>query len=625
MFKFDLESYIASGLIPMPITMPDKAPAGGFSHQKWNKERPTPDDIRAVWARFGPYADGVALLCGHGLEMLDVDLQADPAKDINSRFYDAMMEEMPNTMEKMVMEKSFSGGMHFWYRLPQGYEFPSTKLARIPYTEVDTFILGPKYDGKKFGAILETRGRGGYGACAPTQGYELMMSDFLNLKTLTEDEHEKMWQIARSFNTYVEPQTYIPNEISNGAARPGEDYSARISVQEFTDMLESEGWRVIASRGDYVYLNRPGAKHSKRTDAVIVQSKKLFVPYSTSIPQFESEKGYSPFRTYALIKCGGDFKRAAKELTGSGYGEQKKEAVSMTPAIPVNEVLAKYDESRIKLSNRPALDFNLHVIKEPETPYSAPEMFGVAFPGALIGMVGKSKSRKTTVLTATIASALRGETVCGFNYKTEGNVLWIDTEQPDFYAWLTCWRILVQAGGQNDRLHFYSFFKLSKKEMKDAINALILALKPTIVVIDGIADLVGSINKEEDSFDFVTGWLRPLTFICNSTIFAVLHLNKSDGQMSGWIGTVLSKKADGTMQVDHVDDFSVDVSMREARAERFPAYRLYTEKGMHGILYKDKKPNYNYTIGYENEKNIAIAAENQFELEEVIDYEDIPF
>lgn len=624
MFQFDLEGFIGAGLLPMPLTMPDKAPAGGFSHATWNQRKPTPDEIREAWKTCGQYASGMGLLCGYGLEMLDVDLQADPEKNIDSRFYDILLQEIPNTLEKLVMERSLSGGIHFWYRLPEGYEFPSTKLARIPYTDNDTFILGPKYDGKKFGTILETRGRGGYGACAPTPGYELMVGDFLNLKTLTEDEHEALWQIARSFNTYVEPQTYIPNEVSNGASRPGEDYSNKISPQEFASMLESEGWRVIGTRGDNVYLNRPGAKHSKRTDAIIVQSKKLFVPYSTSLPLFESEKGYSAFRAYALIKHRGDFKAAAKELSEKGWGQQK-ESVAMNPAIPANEVLKKYDGSRIKLDSRPNLDFNLYVIKEPSTPYSPVDKYGVAFPGALIGMVGKSKSRKTTVLTATIASALSGETICGFNYQTDGNILWIDTEQPDFYAWLTCWRVLVQAGGQNPRLHFYSFFKLSKKEMKDAINELILALKPAIVVIDGIADLVGSINKEEDSFDFVTGWLRPLTFICNSTIFAVLHLNKSDGQMSGWIGTVLSKKADGTMQVDHVDDFSVDVSMREARADRFPAYRLYTEKGMHGILYKDKKPDYNYTIGYENEKNIQDAADQQYDLEEVIDDNEIPF
>lgn len=627
MIQFNLEGYIAAGLIPIPISMPGKQPAGGFSHRAWNEKRPTPDEIRAVWAKYGHSANAVAILCGHGVEMLDVDIQADPKKDIDQRFYEVLLNEMPATLNKCVIERSISGGMHFWYKMPEGYEFPSSALALVGYTEAEQFELGPKYFDRKFGAILETRGRGGYGICAPTPGYDFMAGDFSQIQEITPEEHEQLWQIARSFNTYVEQQTYIPGELHNGANRPGEDYNNRISVSDFIAMLEQYGWKVLSTRGDNVYLNRPGAKHGKRTDAIVVQSKKLFVPYSTSIERFAAEKGYSPWRTYAMIAHNGDFKAAAKELSTRGFGEQKPEvfATKFVSENPV-DIISKYASKRISLGNRPSISYTLHVVNKPSTPYSSPELFGVAFPGAIIAVVGKAKSRKTTVLTGIAASAL-GATVEPWMYQNGGRVLWIDTEQPEFYAWITHWRILVQNGGKSDNLFFYALEGLDPEEMRNAINELIVALQPTVVVIDGIADLMDSILKEDEAKRFVNKWLRPMTHICNSTIFPVLHLNKSDGQMSGWIGTQLSRKVDGTLQVDYVDDFSVDVSLREARGERFPAFRMFTEKGMHGILYKDIKPEYNYSIGFQNEKAIAAAAETQYELEEKISVEDdeIPF
>lgn len=619
----DIEKFIAAGLVPMPVDMPSKAPAGGFSQADWYKAKPTPDQIRAVWKRYGGSANGLALVCGHGVECLDVDLQADPAGNLDERFFEVLTEEGGEIMNKVLLEKAISGGYHLWYRMPDGIEYGSKKLARMPYTDDDRFVLGSKYADAQFGTLIETRGHGGYCICDPTPGYSLMTGDFAALQQLTEEEHALLWQIARGFNTYVEEQSYVKGETSAGSSKPGDDYNSRLSVQEFVRMLEGEGWKVISTRGNHVHLNRPGAKHAKKTDAVVVQDKKLFVPYSSSVPDFESEKGYSPFRTYAILKHRGDFRAAAKALSDQGWGQRESVSVVLAPKEEKQDVLLKYSRFKVKLGERPNLDFNLFAVDRPSRPYSHPEFFGLAFPGAIIAVVGKAKSRKTTVLTSIIAAAVSGEERCGFSYQNSGPILWVDTEQPDFYAWITHWRILVQAGGRAENLHFYSFVEKSRDEMKEAINELVLAIRPAIIVIDGIADLIRSLNEETSAYDFVTGWLRPLTFICNSTIFPVLHLNKGDGQMSGWIGTILSKKSDGTLQVEQVDDFSVDVLMREARAERPPAWRLSTQKGMHGILFKDgdAKPEYDYTIGYESVQGIQSAAESQYELEQKVDTE----
>ncbi len=621
MFNFDLESFIASRLYPIPISMPSKAPAGGFSQAGWYAKAPSADEIRAVWETYGSFANGIALVCGHGLELLDIDTNKDPVGRIADTFRDTLMAEFPEIFEKLVSETSISGGTHYWYRVSQ--DRPNTKLARIVYSESDKWALDTD---QKFGTVIETRGAGGYGIIAPTPGYVLKNSEFSMIKELTEDERNILWDIARSFNTYVQEVNYISNEAAVGQSKPGDDFNSKISVPDFAGMFEEAGWRVTSTRGDTIYLNRPGAKHLRRTDGIIVQSKKLFVSYSSSVSGFESERGYSPYRSLAILKYSGNFKAAAKALKDQGYGDQ----VAYTPAVVTdepNQILAKYSKYKFNIKARPAMEYNLFAVSSRSTPYSSPEMYGLAFKGALIPVVGKQKSRKTTVLTSVIAAALSEREVCGFIYKEERPILWLDTEQPEFYFWLTQWRICVQSGGVSDRLYSYMLRDMDTTARRKAIDELIAAIDPAIVVIDGVADLIKSVNNEDECKEFVDGWLMPIA-TQGRTVFAVLHLNKGDGQMSGWIGTVLGRKSDGTLQVEHVDDFSVDVMMRDGRGERPPAWRLCTEKGMHGILYKDKKPDYNYTIGYENETAIKEAADAPYQFDTYStsrNDEDIPF
>lgn len=626
MIQFDLKKWAEAGLLPMPISMPGKLPAGGFSHAAWNAQKPTQEEVEAAWAKFGHAANGVALLCGHGVELLDVDVQADPIGNIDIRFRDALLAAAPEIYAKLVVEKSVSGGTHYWYRVES--DMPSTKLARLEYSDADRWALGDKYSNTQVGSIIETRGNGGYGIVAPTPGYELMERGFLDLKLLSEEERDILWQIARSFNTYVNIPTYVQGEHTTGAERPGEDFTRKISVQDFVAIFSAHGWKTLGTRGDYIYLNRPGAKNSRKTDAVIVQSKKLFVPYSTSVIGFDSDRGYSPYRSYAILNHGGDFKKAASALKKEGYGvsDQSEYIPAQTTDTP-DSVFTKYEHLRFSIEKRPNVDFNMFVVQPGRTPLSPPVEYGVAFEGALIPVVGKQKSRKTTVMTAIIAAAISGKEVCGFVYRNEGPIVWFDTEQPSLYFWTTQWRICVQAGEVSPWLYSYTLRALDPKARRAAIDEIVAAVKPSIIVIDGVADLITSVNSEEECKVFVDQWLMRLA-ATGATIFPVLHLNKSDGQMSGWLGTMLGRKSDGTLQVEQADDMSVDVSMRDARAERPPAFRLFTEKGMYGILYATKQPDYDYSIGYpEREKVMGAAqtAEPEFYSMPRPADEDIPF
>lgn len=603
---YDIDAFINAGLIPMPCDLENSKPAYGFSQQPWYDAPPTKNEIRAVWARYGAHATGVGLITGHDIELIDVDTKNDPTKTIADKFFESIKQEDAALFERLCICSTRSGGRHIWIRLSEGHDVRgNTALAQIEYTEADQFALATD---RTNGVIVETRGKGGFGFCHPTKGYDVLQGDIFNMPVLTDEERYLIWDIARSFNTYVKPIEYIPNERQGRSDdKPGADYSARVSIQEVVNLLESAGWTFLRNRGNTVYLNRPGAPH-KHTSAIILQDKRLFVNYSTSIPEFMDGKGYSFWRVYAITKHAGDFSAAAKALASDGYGKQPERPVTatQTPSVP-DDVLKKYAHLRFDIDNKPDFDFDFWVIEPGKTPLATPKRYGVGFPGALLPIVGKQKSRKSTVLTAIIAAALMGSEACRFWFEKPKKVLWFDTEQPEFYFWKTQWRIVVQAHGYSENLHSYWFRKMSPKERQLGISDLVQAIKPDVLVIDGINDLFLSMNKEEIVNEVINDWLMGIADK-GITVFVVLHLNKGDNNMAGWVGTVLGKKSDGTIQVEPEGPYEVLVKMRDARTEPFNAYTLRTDPGMHGILYDPEYPvpEYNYGMAIEDDRGNAI-------------------
>lgn len=635
---FDIDALVAAGLTPIPVMRATKAPANGFSQQAFYNEKPTPESIRGAWEKYGKGADAIALVCGHGVEVLDADVNHDPVGLIHAKFEKALEEHFPGLLARLVIETSQSGGVHYWYKVPSNR--PSTKLATYEYDDADRFALNTE---QKSGVVLETRGSGGYCIVQPTAGYIPVNGRLEEMPMLTEEERDAIFDVARSFNQHIPPVTYVKGESampSGTDTRPGDDYSAKVSIDEMIGVMSDAGWTPLRHIGNYIYLNRPGAKNARGTDGYVVVNKRLFVCESTSVPDFIPKSGYSFYRTYAILKHGGNFSEASKALRAAGYGntsfirEHGGHTTAAAPALILSpsDVLEKYDQYRFKLHERPQVDFNLFVKGDAPSRLSQPSWHGMAFPGAVMAFVGKEKSRKTTVLTAIAASSLAMKQVCGFDYREPGNVLWIDTEQPNFYFWLTQWRVAVQAGDDcKARYYSYMFRSMSKKDRRAGVVELIDAVQPKVLILDGIGDFVKSVNDEEECYAFVDEWLLPLASR-GITILPVLHLNKSDGQMSGWIGTVLARKADGAFMVTAVDDWTVEVTMRNARSAKFPAFQLRTKHGMHGILYRDEVPEYNYRLGYENEQQIyAAAVQEQQEISEAVNQpagdltEDIPF
>ena len=227
-----------------------------------------------------------------------------------------------------------------------------------------------------------------------------------------------------------------------------------------------------------------------------------------------------------------------------------------------------FDEVRSYLLD-PTIDY-------PE-PHFMFEFNGVGFSplGGIQAMSGQKKNGKTFVLSQLIAVALSsgservetylpGLTTCKETIEHLGHeprVLYCDTEMELLYGarvlrrvhWLCEWDMKARS----DRFHV-----LRLREMKEADNTTvnnerwrviknaIHFLKPDIVFIDGLRDIVNDFNDNKESSHIVSEMMS-LASRLDICIWSVLHMNPRPGnddesKMRGHLGTELGNKVSDT-------------------------------------------------------------------------------
>ena len=214
-------------------------------------------------------------------------------------------------------------------------------------------------------------------------------------------------------------------------------------------------------------------------------------------------------------------------------------------------------------------------------PYYMLEFNGVPFStiGGIQAMTGQKKNGKSFVFTMLMAAILKGDPertrvpsyLPGLKVPErtieylghEPRVLYVDTEMEMLNSakvlrrvhWLCGWDMKTP----NDRFHVLWVKTMpnddsipSYKKRFEIIKKAIEALEPDVVFIDGIRDLIQSINDEETA-------TTTLDYLCSTAeakrmcIWNALHQNpkaNSDGEdtkMRGWTGTELGNKGSDTL------------------------------------------------------------------------------
>jgi hypothetical protein len=220
----------------------------------------------------------------------------------------------------------------------------------------------------------------------------------------------------------------------------------------------------------------------------------------------------------------------------------------------INCELLKHNEIRCK--------YKIDICEEIPPPQIAWSLSNVKTKGvAILGtlgnfslIIGKAKSRKSFFINIAVSCAL-GKDLILSRFKSDlpfdkNEVLYFDTEQGKYHVQRAVKRICSQIKvNEPKNLHAFHLRSLTPSERLLFIeNEIYRNDKIGFVVIDGIKDLVTSINDEEQATMIVCKLLK-WTAERNIHIVTVLHQNKSDTNARGHIGTECINKAETVLSV----------------------------------------------------------------------------
>jgi hypothetical protein len=202
----------------------------------------------------------------------------------------------------------------------------------------------------------------------------------------------------------------------------------------------------------------------------------------------------------------------------------------------------------------------------------------IASLGNISAVVGAAKSKKTFLCTALVGGLLAERGDFGITPRL-AKVLWVDTEQSLLHVRKVIGRIHRLAGWPEERncglLHTLTLREVEPKARAEILYMAIELYRPTLVVIDGISDLMYNTNDIAES-DSIVGRLMALSTDFNCHILCVLHTNPDSDKARGHIGSTLQRKAETVLFVHKVGESSV-VEPQFCRNEEFEPFAFIVD------------------------------------------------
>lgn len=192
-------------------------------------------------------------------------------------------------------------------------------------------------------------------------------------------------------------------------------------------------------------------------------------------------------------------------------------------------------------------------------------------------IIGKAKSRKTFLLSLLVSVLTKKKDICCkfINEMESGKnlILWFDTEQGLYDSWNVVKRIQRMSGNLSN-LQAYNLRPYSPVERREIIEYAIkkYGKQAGLVIIDGIADLVVSINDETEASEVSTLIMR-LTLEYNFHCSTVIHQNKDNNFATGHIGSAVTKKAEIIISTNKIAATNeTEVKCENSRGEGFEPF-----------------------------------------------------
>lgn len=221
--------------------------------------------------------------------------------------------------------------------------------------------------------------------------------------------------------------------------------------------------------------------------------------------------------------------------------------VPLTPQSPLKKLCLK-DLSTKRVS---------HTTKHP-APKPVIQIMGTNYAnrGMISALTGPPKSGKTTVIGFILATAF-------FHYDDPALSLGIETAFAegrdvvylDFEQHISSTQDLqdkvLRYSGMNEtppNLHIYNLLEFTLDERRAAIELCFKEHNMHLLVIDGLADILTSVNDEEKANALIEE-LSVLASRNNTAVIVVIHENKGGGSVRGHLGSQIERKCAGLISI----------------------------------------------------------------------------
>jgi hypothetical protein len=569
-----------AGVSTIPVK-PDKRPT--IEWRRFMTDTPSVPELNKFFAN----GTAIALVAGK-VQCLDFDEKY--SAGIFARFCRRAEEVgLDFLLGELIRQKTPSGGYHLVWRC-DGRTIRNLKLAEKPNHE----------------CMIETRGDGGYFLIAPSGGYTLENGDWSSIPTISEEDRDALLSLARSFDERPPVESPKADQSLGHDVTPGDDYDFRADIPA---LLRSHGWK--SSGGSEKYWTRPGKNRGISASWDVVPGR-LFV-FSSSTA-FEPNHVYRPWHIYAVLECGGDFKRAAMELRRQGFGSApKKKTVSdwmgeppgVEPSPNEEAPTTDTEEDKIRRMLR-ARAFDDAAEPPPLVPLFTLAGIVICTPGNLTSITAQAKVGKSSFVAAMMAAAMADPdaqtdllSLTGYNQHGKA-MIYFDTEQSPYHFWHAVNRAKRRARVAS-KPEWLSAFRIADLPAHMSRKAVAIHMADVAevfggihaVVIDGVADLVMDVNDAEECNSLVAE-LHTLAIRYDCSIVCVIHKNPGGDKVRGHLGSQLERKAETNLSLDKEDGVTVVWSAKQRGAsidkKDAPRFAWDDQLKMHASVQPENRP-----------------------------------
>lgn len=199
--------------------------------------------------------------------------------------------------------------------------------------------------------------------------------------------------------------------------------------------------------------------------------------------------------------------------------------------------------------------------------------------GGIVTLTGKPKSCKTFLATGIVGAFLKGEYL-NITSKVSGQqakALIVDTEQGRARTQNVQRRIYAicgyDTGKPDNRLTMLSLREIPTHDRAKMFFEAVNELKPKLIVIDGIRDLIKDFNSIEESAGIVDK-LMQVACELDCAIVVVIHQNKGDSNIRGHLGSELCNKSETVVELQRKTNNSVVVYPSLCRDIEFEPFAM---------------------------------------------------